>query len=55
MIALERGSTILAKNRTFPHPGGTALGTLITMMAGYALSRKELPFRNLLMGYFVFT
>ena len=35
--------------------GGTALGTLITMMAGYALSRKELPFRNLLMGYFVFT
>ena len=33
--------------------GGTALGTLITMMAGYALSRKELPFRNLLMGYFV--
>lgn len=25
------------------------------MMAGYALSRKDLPFRNILMGYFVFT
>ena len=35
--------------------GGTALGTLVTMMAGYALSRKDLPFRNTLMGYFVFT
>ena len=23
--------------------GGTALGTLVTMMAGYALSRKDLP------------
>lgn len=35
--------------------GGTALGTMITMLAGYALSRKDLPFRNFLMGYFVFT
>ena len=35
--------------------GGTALGTLVTMMAGYALSRKDLPFRNAMMGYFVFT
>ena len=34
---------------------GTALGTFFTMMAGYALSRKDLPFRNLLMAYFVFT
>ena len=35
--------------------GGTALGTFFTMMAGYALSRRDLPFRNLLMAYFVFT
>ncbi len=34
---------------------GTSLGTLLTMMSGYALSRKDLPFRNILMGYFVLT
>lgn len=34
---------------------GTALGVFITMMAGFALSRRELPFRNALMGFFVFT
>ena len=34
---------------------GTALGVFITMMAGFALSRKELPFRNAFMGFFVFT
>lgn len=34
---------------------GTALGVLVTMMAGYALSRKELVGRNFFMGYFVFT
>lgn len=34
---------------------GTGIGTVITMMAGYAMSRKDLPFRNILMGYFVLT
>lgn len=34
---------------------GTALGVFFTMMAGFSLSRKELPFRNAIMGYFVFT
>ena len=35
--------------------GGCILGVMITMMAGFALSRKELPFRGFFMGYFVFT
>lgn len=34
---------------------GTALGVFFTMMAGFSLSRRELPFRNVIMGYFVFT
>lgn len=34
---------------------GAVVGVLFTMMAGYSLSRKELPFRNVFMGYFVFT
>lgn len=33
----------------------TALGVFFTMMAGFSLSRRELPFRNVIMGYFVFT
>ena len=35
--------------------GGTLLGLAGTIPAGYALSRKDLPFRGLLMGLFVFT
>ncbi|MEG0767671.1 MAG: carbohydrate ABC transporter permease, partial [Clostridia bacterium] len=34
---------------------GTVLSVVVTMMSGYALSRKDLPGRNLLMAYFVFT
>lgn len=33
----------------------TMLGVLACTMAGYALSRKDLPGRNLVMAYFVFT
>ena len=35
--------------------GGTLLGLVGTIPAGYALSRKDLPFRGFLMGLFVFT
>ncbi len=34
---------------------GTALGTVVTVMAGYAFSRKDLPGRGLLMKAFIFT
>ena len=34
---------------------GSLLGVIVTMMAGFALSRRELPFRRGLMLYFVFT
>ena len=34
---------------------GTILGTAVTVLAGYALSRKDLPGRGLLMKIFVFT
>lgn len=34
---------------------GTALNVIVTLMAGYALSRKELPGRNALMFFFMFT
>ncbi len=35
--------------------GGTLLGTVATMLAGYALSRKDLVGRNGIMMFFVFT
>ncbi|MDD3334465.1 MAG: carbohydrate ABC transporter permease [Eubacteriales bacterium] len=34
---------------------GTILAVLVQVMAGYALSRKDLPGRNGIMAYFVFT
>lgn len=34
---------------------GTLVGVSITILAGYAFSRSDLPGRNLLMGIFVFT
>lgn len=34
---------------------GTILNVIVTLMAGYALSRKELPGRNVLMLFFMFT
>lgn len=35
--------------------GGTALGLAMSLMAGYSLSRKDLPGRNIIMGAMVFT
>lgn len=35
--------------------GGTLLGLSGSLMAGYALSRKDLPFRGIIMGLIVFT
>ena len=35
--------------------GGTIFGTLVTVMAGYAFSRKDLPGSGILMKLFVFT
>lgn len=68
-LILPRGFTLLGYQSVFEDSriwigymntliytiGGTAIGTLITMMAGYSLSRRDLPFRNALMGYLVFT
>jgi len=34
---------------------GTLISVSVTMIAAYVLSRKDLPFRGILMGYFVFT
>jgi len=35
--------------------GGTALGTIVTVLAGYSLSRKDLVGRNIIMKLMVFT
>jgi len=35
--------------------GGTVLGLICSLTAGYSLSRKDLPFRNLIMMLLVFT
>lgn len=35
--------------------GGTVLGTVVTVLAGYALSRKDLPGRSIIMKLLVFT
>lgn len=35
--------------------GGTVFGTLVTLLAGYALSRKDLPGRSIIMKLLVFT
>lgn len=35
--------------------GGTAVNVVMTILAGYPLSRKDFPDRHLLMGLFVFT
>ncbi len=34
---------------------GTLVGVMIVLMAAYSLSRSDLPFRNIIMGLFVFT
>ena len=35
--------------------GGTVFGTIVTLLAGYALSRKDLPGRSIIMKLMVFT
>ena len=35
--------------------GGTVFGTIVTLLAGYALSRKDLPGRSIIMKLLVFT
>lgn len=35
--------------------GGTVIGLIFSLMAGYSLSRKDLPFRNAIMMIMVFT
>ena len=42
-------------NTIFYTVGGTVLGTVVTLLAGYALSRKDLPGRSIIMKVFVFT
>ena len=42
-------------NTIFYTVSGTALGTGITILAGYALSRKDLPGRKIIMKLIVFT
>lgn len=34
---------------------GTSIGVISSLMAGYSLSRKDLPYRNIIMGLMVFT
>ncbi len=34
---------------------GTLLGVSVCVLAGYSLSRKDMPYRNIFMGIFVFT
>ena len=56
-------SRVFADNRIWIGYGNTILyagagmlvATMVQIMAGYALSRKDLPFRGVFMGLFVFT
>ncbi len=50
-------NTIMAgyRNTIFYTVVGTLFNLFLTLPAAYALSKKELPLRNLLMGIFVFT
>lgn len=43
------------RNTLFYTISGTCLGVMATIMAGYALSRKDLPGRKIIMKLFVFT
>lgn len=42
-------------NTIFYTVGGTIVGVLMVIMAGYALSRDDMPGRNIIMAYFVLT
>ena len=43
------------RNTIFYTVGGTLFGLAVCLPAGYALSRRDLPYRGVLMGFLVFT
>lgn len=69
VILLPKGLNILGYKRVFQDPSimtgyanslfytvvGTVINLLVTVPAGYALSRSDLPGRSVIMGYFMFT
>lgn len=69
MLLYPKGFTLLGYQRVFSDSrisigymntiiytvGGTAFGTIACVMAGYSLSRDDLPGRGILMGIMVFT
>ena len=69
VILLPKGLNILGYKRVFQDPSimtgyanslfytvvGTIINLLVTVPAGYALSRSDLPGRSVIMGYFMFT
>ncbi len=69
VILLPKGLNILGYKRVFQDPSimtgyanslfytvvGTVINLLVTVPAGYALSRSNLPGRGVIMGYFMFT
>ncbi len=69
VILLPKGLNILGYKRVFQDPSimtgyanslfytvvGTVINLLVTVPAGYALSKSDLPGRNVIMGYFMFT
>ena len=64
-----KGITLLGYQRVFQEPGiltgykntliytivGTLLNLVVTVPAGYALAKRSLPGRNIIMGFFMFT
>ena len=69
VILLPKGLNVLGYKRVFQDPSimtgyanslfytvvGTIINLLVTVPAGYALSRSNLPGRGVIMGYFMFT
>lgn len=69
ILLYPRGFTLLGYERTLLDPkiwigygntvlytvGGTAIGTFCTVLAGYALSREDLPGHGIILKLFVFT
>ena len=69
VILLPKGLNVLGYKRVFQDPSimtgyanslfytvvGTVINLLVTVPAGYALSRSDLPGRSVIMGYFMFT
>ena len=69
VILLPKGLNVLGYKRVFQDPSimtgyanslfytvvGTVINLLVTVPAGYALSKSDLPGRSVIMGYFMFT